>query len=158
MSRHKMVFQVQIMIVYTMDKWSIQHCCNWISFLSKFGTVVSPSTYGTPDISSVKSHSARVVSVKLQRFWRSRVKISGKTLAADGSSSKRRKPEDNFSSDTLLAQALTESIGVCVCVHCNKHCNTGKKNSNIIQCDLCYSWAHTASEGISLLKSSNNFH
>ena len=71
--------------------------------------------------------------------------MSGKTLATNRSSIKRRKAEDDVSPDTLRAQALSKSVDICA--HCNKHCSG--KNSEAIQCDLCYSWVHIACEGIS---------
>ncbi len=62
-------------------------------------------------------------------------------------SSKRRKPEDNISPDTLRAEALRKYVDTCA--HCNKRCTNSGKNSEAIQCDLCLSWVHAACEGIS---------
>jgi len=68
---------------------------------------------------------------------------------------KRKKPDDNVSPGTLQAEALSKSVDTCI--HCNKHCTNTGKNSEAIQCDLCYSWVHASCEGLtkSHLKSLN---
>ena len=61
---------------------------------------------------------------------------------------KRKKPQDPVSPDTLRAEAVN-SKSVDVCINCNKRCNTTGKNSEALQCDLCFSWVHASCEGVS---------
>ena len=70
-----------------------------------------------------------------------------KPPTTDRNSVKQKKPDDNVSPDTLRAQALSKTVDMCAC--CNKRCTSTGKNSEAIQCDLCYSWVHATCEGIS---------
>ena len=36
-----------------------------------------------------------------------------------------------------------------MCNHCKKKCTTKGKGSEVAQCDICFSWVHTACEGLS---------
>jgi len=36
-----------------------------------------------------------------------------------------------------------------ICKHCNKKCTTKGKNSEAIQCDVCFTWVHSSCEGLS---------
>jgi len=49
---------------------------------------------------------------------------------------KRKKTDDSVSPDTLRAEAFSKSIDTCA--HCKKRCTNMGKNSETIQCDLCY--------------------
>ena len=55
---------------------------------------------------------------------------------------KRGRAEDNTPPKAL-------SMPGDICNHCKKKCTTKGKGSEAAQCDICFSWVHTACEGLS---------
>ena len=46
------------------------------------------------------------------------------------------------------AEILSQSKTTDICGHCNKKCTAKGPQSEAIQCDMCHSWVHAASEGL----------
>ena len=77
---------------------------------------------------------------------------SSTSSSQEGTTSKRKRP-NTISPDTVTP---LESKRVSVCGHCKKKGTTKGPLSEVIQCDMCYSWVHTACEGLKRSNTNNS--